>query len=50
MATMGRRTSLGDDFEAGQAGMLQFARERTRQRAEASAEKPRADKPKPPST
>jgi type IV secretion system protein VirB6 len=50
MATMGRRTSMGDDFEAGQAGMLQFARERTRQRAEASAEKPSADKTKPPST
>ena len=50
MATMGRRTSLGDDFEAGQAGMLQFAREQTRQRAAASAEKPSADKPKPPST
>jgi type IV secretion system protein VirB6 len=50
MATMGRRTSMGDDFEAGQAGMLQFARERTRQRAAAGAEKPSADKPKPPST
>jgi type IV secretion system protein VirB6 len=49
MATMGRRTSLGDDFEAGQAGMLQFARERTRQRAAAGAEEPPSDKPKPPS-
>jgi type IV secretion system protein VirB6 len=49
MATVGRRTSMGDDFEAGQAGMLQFARERTRQRAAAGAEEPPSDKPKPPS-
>ena len=49
MATIGRRTSMGDDFEAGQAGMLQFARERTRQRAEASANKRDEAKAKPPS-
>jgi type IV secretion system protein VirB6 len=49
MATMGRRTSMGDDFEAGQAGMLQFARERTRQRVEASANKRDEAKAKPPS-
>jgi type IV secretion system protein VirB6 len=35
MANMGRRTDLGADFEAGQAGMLQHARERRRQRAAA---------------
>ena len=49
MATMGRRTSMGDDFEAGQAGMLQFVRERTRRRAEASASKRDEAKAKPPS-
>jgi type IV secretion system protein VirB6 len=49
MANMGRRTGLGDDFEAGQAGMLQFARERTRQRAAARIEKRTApDKAKAP--
>lgn len=49
MAAMGRRTSLGADFEAGQAGMLQFARERGRQRAAASATKQDEAKDKPPS-
>jgi type IV secretion system protein VirB6 len=49
MATMGRRTSMGDDFEAGQAGMLQFARERSRQRVEASVNKRDEAKAKPPS-
>ena len=49
MATIGRRTSMGDDFEAGQAGMLQFARERTRQRVEASANTRDEAKAKPPS-
>jgi type IV secretion system protein VirB6 len=49
MANMGRRTSLGDDFEAGQAGSLQFAHERTRQRAAARNEKRAApDKAKAP--
>jgi type IV secretion system protein VirB6 len=49
MANMGRRTGLGDDFEAGQAGMLQHARERRRQRAAARIEKrPAPDKAKTP--
>lgn len=49
MATMGRRTDLRADFEAGQAGMLQFARDRRRQRAAArSSDRPATDKPKPP--
>jgi hypothetical protein len=33
LANMGRRTSLGDDLEAGQAGTLQYARQRRQQRA-----------------
>jgi type IV secretion system protein VirB6 len=33
MANMGRRTDLGADFEAGQAGQLQHARQRRQQRA-----------------
>lgn len=49
MAAMGRRTSLGADFEAGQAGMLQFARERSRQRAAANAAKQDEPKDKLPS-
>jgi type IV secretion system protein VirB6 len=49
MATIGRRTDLGADFEAGQAGMLQFSRERRRQRAAArSGERPASDKSKAP--
>lgn len=49
MATMGRRTDLGADFEAGQAGMLQHARERRRQRAAArTGDRPASDKPKAP--
>ena len=39
MANMGRRTSFGDDLEAGRAGVMQFTRERKRERAEARAEK-----------
>ena len=35
MANMGRRSTFGGDFEASQAGSLQFSRERRRQRAEA---------------
>ena len=49
MATMGRRTDLGVDFEAGQAGMLQFSRERRRQRAAArGGERTASDKSKAP--
>lgn len=49
MATMGRRTDLGVDFEAGQAGMLQFSRERRRQRASArSGDRSASDKTKTP--
>ncbi len=49
MATMGRRTDLGVDFEAGQAGMLQFSRERRRQRAAArGGERQASDKSKAP--
>jgi type IV secretion system protein VirB6 len=49
MATMGRRTDLGTDFEAGQAGMLQFSRERRRQRAASrSGDRPPSDKTKAP--
>jgi type IV secretion system protein VirB6 len=49
LANMGRRTSLGDDFEAGQAGMLQFSRDRRRQRAAArTGDSPASDKPKAP--
>jgi len=33
MANMGRRTSFGDDLEAGRAGVMQFTRERKRERA-----------------
>ena len=32
MANMGRRTSFGDDLEAGRAGVMQFTRERKRER------------------
>jgi len=47
MANMGRRTSLGDDFEAGQAGMLQFSRDQRRQRVR-TGDSPASDKPKAP--
>jgi type IV secretion system protein VirB6 len=49
MANMGRRTSFGDNLEAGRAGVMQFTRERKRERAEARAEK-RSSTDKPPST
>lgn len=43
MANLGRWTSLGDDLEAGRAGVLQFTREPKRQRAADRAEKRSAD-------
>ena len=49
MANMGRRTSFGDNLEAGRAGVMQFTRERKRERAEARAEK-RSSTDKPPDT
>lgn len=49
MANMGRRSTFGGDFEAAQAGSLQFSRERRRQRTEArTADRSTSDKAKAP--
>lgn len=49
MANMGRRSTFGGDFEAAQAGSLQFSRERRRQRTEVrTADRSTTDKAKAP--